>query len=59
MKKYSGSDEILFQEDDVFTTKVPLHKLNATVNATVNERQKGILKKANGDRQIFKSMIFG
>mgnify|MGYP006278657373 CR=1 FL=1 len=56
-KAYSGSDEILFQEDDVFTTKVPLRKSNATVNATVNERQKGILKKANEDRNITISQL--
>ncbi len=33
---YSGSDDIIFQEDDVFTTKIPLHKINVGVNVGVN-----------------------
>lgn len=36
-KAYSGSDEIIFQEDDVFITKVPLHKIYDPVDATVND----------------------
>ena len=63
-KAYSGSDEIIFQEDDVFVTKVPLHSINdtvnatvdatvnATVNATVSERQKRILIEANVNKNI-------
>lgn len=36
-KAYSGSDEIIFQEDDVFTTKIPLRKLNDPINDPVND----------------------
>lgn len=60
-KAYSGSDEIIFQEDDVFTTKIPLLNLNATinatVNATVNERLKRILVEINENRNITISQL--
>ena len=36
-KAYSGSDEIIFQEDDVFTTKIPLRKLNDPINDPIND----------------------
>ena len=56
IKAYSGSDEIIFQEDDVFVTKVPISNINdpvnATVNATVNDRQKRVLREAKVNKNI-------
>ena len=43
-KPYSNSVNIIFKEEDVFVTEVPLEGLfkNATANATVNARQRQI-----------------
>ena len=64
-KAYSGSDEILFQEDDVFTTKVPLPKLNDPVNDPVidpvidpvNRRQNLIVEIMKKDKNITRESL--
>lgn len=64
-KAYSGSDEILFQEDDVFITKVPLRKLNDPVidpvidpvNDPVNRRQNLIVEIMKKDKNITRESL--
>jgi ATP-dependent DNA helicase RecG len=50
-KAYSGSDDILFNEEDVFTVEVPLD------NDTLNERQKHILQLIQQDEKITNQLI--
>ena len=39
-RAYSGSDKIVFQEDDVFLTKVPIHSINVPENVPENAPEK-------------------
>ena len=64
-KEYSNKESIVFKEDDIFITEIPLHKeseqkpdtVNDTANDTVNERQKELLHLISVNNKITMSEL--